>query len=135
MTLFFDIQKLEKQANGNDLKFIEILQNHYEITVLKKTSFKKFKSIKGSSYLLNPQAIFNSLTRSIDIAYIVQYVRLAARRSYPSYTLYNITWLDITFFPEIDLNSIKNNPLLKITTNYIYFKFEEIYNGTKLRKN
>lgn len=134
MTLFFDIQKLEKQAKGSDLKFLEILENHYQISSLKKSSFKKFKSINGTSYLLNPQALF-TLSRSIDISYIVQYVRLAAKRLYNDYAMFNEIGLNITFYPDIDLNLLKYNPLLKITNKYIYFKFEEIYYGTKLRKD
>lgn len=134
MTLFFDIQKLEKQAKGSDLKFLEILENHYQISSLKKASFKKFKSINGTSYLLNPQALF-TLSRSIDISYVVQYVRLAAKRLYNDYTMFNDIGLNITFYPDIDLNLLKYNPLLKITNKYIYFKFEEIYYGTKLRKD
>lgn len=134
MTLFFDIQKLEKQAKGSDLKFLEILENHYQISSLKKSSFKKFKSINGTSYLLNPQALF-TLSRSIDISYIVQYVRLASKRLYNDYAMFNEIGLNITFYPDIDLNLLKYNPLLKITNKYIYFKFEEIYYGTKLRKD
>lgn len=134
MTLLFDLYKLESQTNNKDILFIEILKDHYNKTFLKKSSFKRFKSIKGSSYLLNPVPVLNQIA-GIDIAYNVQYIKLAARRSFTDYRIYNQIKLDLSFFPDIDLNSIKTNPLLNITTNKIYFKFEEIYNGSQLHKN
>lgn len=130
MTLFFSLKKLENQAAANDSIFLQILKDHYTTSVLNKSVFSKYKKINGTSYLLNPQPLF---TQTIDIAYIVQYIKLASLRDYTVFKLFNIITLDTSFFPEIDTNAIQKNPLIKITNKQIKFKFEEIYYGAKFR--
>ena len=129
MTLFFDINKLDKEASGSIIKFIAILKDHYTKSIKKYSYINKYKSIHGNSYLLNPAPLF---TAKIDKAYIIQYVKLAARRDYTLFKLFNIISLDLSYFPEINLEIIKHNPLLKIINNQIQFKFEEIKNGTSI---
>lgn len=130
MILFFDIKKLEEQALGSDVELLKILKDFYNKKVNKQSTLSRYKSINGKSYLLNTQALFNL---SIDISYIAQYIRLAARRDYTLYKLFNTISLDLSFYPEIDINIVKSNPLLKITNKQINFKFEEIYYGAKFR--
>jgi len=132
MTLFFSLEKLEKQANGSDPKFMQILWDHYQSKLLKRPTLSKikYKSINGSSYLLNPQPLFN---QNVDIAYVVQYVKLAARRDYTLFTVFNQIVLDLSFFPDLDAQAISRNPLLIVKNKHIQFKFEEIYYGAKFR--
>lgn len=132
MTLFFSLEKLEKQANGSDPKFMQILWDHYQRKLLQRPTLNKvrYKPINGTSYLLNPQPLFNQPT---DIAYIVQYIRLAAKRDYTLLTLFKEIKLDLSFFPEIDIKVLSRNPLLIVKNNHIQFKFEEIYYGAKFR--
>lgn len=132
MTLFFSLEKLEKQAQGSDPKFMQILSDFYQQKTLKRPSLNKvrFKPINGSSYLLNPQPLF---AQHVDIAYVVQYVRLAARRDYTLFTMFKEIRLDLSYFPELDINSLNRNPLLIVKNKHIQFKFEEIYYGAKFR--
>ena len=132
MTLFFSLEKLEKQADGNDPKFMQILWDHHQRKLLKRPTLNKvrYKPINGSSYLLNPQPLFN---QNIDIAYVVQYVKLAARRDYTLFTLFQQIALDLSYFPDLDVMAVGRNPLLIVKTKHIQFKSEEIYYGAKFR--
>jgi hypothetical protein len=132
MTLFFSLEKLEKQTGNSDPKFMQILWEHYQCKTLQRPSLRKvkFKPINGSSYLLNPQPLFN---QTIDIAYVVQYIKLAAKRDYSLFRMFNQIGLDLSFFPELDQQYINRNPLLIVKNNHIQFKFEEIYYGAKFR--
>jgi hypothetical protein len=40
------------------------------------------------------------------------------------YKLYKVTHLDLSYFKDLDLDTLAHNPLLKITQNKIYFKYE-----------
>jgi predicted RNA-binding protein associated with RNAse of E/G family len=64
------------------------------------------------------------------MVYKAQYIRLAGRRDYAIYKYYGHKYLDLSYYLDINLDTIKNNPLTKITENKIYFKYEEIENGT-----
>jgi len=124
MTLFFNINKLESQSNGNDLLFLNILEDYYNVKTFKRLQKLKYKPIDGKSWLLNPSPLFNR--KIADISFIVQYIKLAGRRDYTLYKLYNTLTLDISFYPNIILENIKGNPLLALINNNIHFKFEEI---------
>lgn len=125
MTLFFDINKLEKEADGNDLKFMQILEDHYIVRTKHTLPKLKYKPINGKSWLLNPQPLFNK--HIADIAYIVQYVKLAGRRDYLLYKLYNQISLDRSYYPTLNIDNISRNPLLFITQTHVHFKYETIY--------
>lgn len=85
----------------------------------------------GSSYLLN----FDDLLHHVgDTLWKGQYIRLAARRDYMLYKMYRAKYLDLSYFPDIDINAIKHNPLLEIVGNKLYFKFEE-NNGNLFQAN
>lgn len=133
MALFFDINNLEKEAEGDPNKFLALLDYHHSAKI-PKNKFVKYKpsklSLKGSSYILNPGPIFES---NLDPSYLVQYIKLAGRRNYFFYKTHGQIHLDTTFYPELNLEKIKSNPLLTITNNQIKFKFEEIKNGSKIR--
>jgi hypothetical protein len=125
MTFFFSLENLEKESCNNSVEFIEILETAFYKKLPSKR--KKVRAIKrdlrGNSFILKLEPILQ-LKRSIDTAYLVQYVKLCGMRDYNMYKLYGIKTLPLSYYPDIDLNAIKHNPLLKITQTEIYFKYE-----------
>jgi hypothetical protein len=131
VTFFFNIEALEREAGDSYVKFMTI----FEIIVLDKLPKSTYiKSVnrckKGNSYLLNPKPLLN-LAKNIDIAYIIQYIKLAARRDYTAYKYNNYAGLLLSYYPDINMAAIKHNPLLKITKQEILFKYEEIKKENK----
>lgn len=128
MTLFFDIELLEQKTNCDPGYMLKALHNWFIKRIVPKNSKEKYKplqvSLNGASFLLNPKEFFADKTT--DKIWLVQYLRLAARRDYTLYKIYGIKYLDISFMPDLNIESIKLNPLLLITDNKIYFKYEEI---------
>lgn len=127
MTLFFNLQLLENKTQLEPKKLVETLRLHFRKKTIPrntKQSVKPLSNLVGSSFLLNPSQLFADKTT--DISYIAQYIRLAGRRDYTLYKMYGHKYLDLSYFLDIDINSIKTNPLLNITQNKIYFKYEEI---------
>lgn len=127
MILFFNLSVLEAETLGNPRQMVEKLRLFYTKKQMPKNSYSKVKPIRnliGNSYLINPNGFFNDNTT--DIIYKSQYIQLAGRRDYSAYKLYNVKYLDLSYFKDIDLDKIKTNPLITITQNKIYFKYEEI---------
>lgn len=119
MTFFFNLENLEKESCDNSQKFIKLLKDFYT----RKLPSKYAKlSLIGKSFLLNPTPLFKS---TVDINFVVQYIKLAARRDYTFYKHYGTTSLQLSYFPDINLVAIKQNPLLKITDSEIYFLYED----------
>ena len=119
MAFFFNLENLEKDSCNNPEKFVTLLKNFYT----GKSSRKYGKlNLAGRSFLLNPDSLFKSKT---DTAYIVQYIKLAARRDYTLYKHYKVTSLQLSYYPDIDLVAIKTNPLLSITGSEIHFLYED----------
>lgn len=136
MALFFNLEVLEREAAGDPDKFLALLTYHHRgsIPSSSKSKYRPSKtSLKGTSYLLNPDPVLN--LENIDPGYRTQYVRLAGRRDWFLYKTYGVITLDRSFFPDLLIDKIKSNPLLIIETNLIKFKYEEIYNGVKLQRN
>jgi hypothetical protein len=127
MALFFDLDVLERISAGDFNKYLAMLEFHHT-KKLPKTIRSKYKpspvSLAGRSFLLNPTPLFRD--KSVDIAHKIQYIRLAARRDYLHYKLYNLRTLDTTFFPDLDFGRLRSNPLLIIDSRYINFKYESI---------
>jgi len=110
----FNLAKLESMANSSQVQLVELLEDYY----------KGFKyKLSGSSYLINPGQLF--FDRNIDILFKAQYIRLAGRRSYQQYKNLGYKHLDLSYFPDLNLQAIKYNPLLITENNKIYFKYEE----------
>ena len=132
MILFFNLQTLETKTQVDPKKLVETLRLHYLGKVAPKNVrdlVKPLNNLVGTSFLLNAKALFEDKTT--DIIYKAQYIRLAGRRDYLLYKLYGYTHLDLSYFLDIDVNKIQHNPLLTITENKIYFKYEEkLKNGT-----
>jgi hypothetical protein len=126
MILFFNLSLLEADSLGNPKQMVEKLQLFYSKKQIPKNSYSKVKPIRnltGNSYLINPERFFADNTT--DIVYKSQYIQLAGRRDYSLYKLFNVKYLDLSYFKDIDLDKIKTNPLITITQNNIYFKYEE----------
>ena len=126
MILFFNLSVLEAETLGNPKQMVEKLRLFYTKKQIPKNSYSKVKPIRnliGNSYLINPDGFFaDNIT---DIIYKSQYIQLAGRRDYGLYKLYNVKHLDLSYFKDIALDNIKTNPLITITQNKIYFKYEE----------
>ena len=120
MTTFFDLTNLEAEAGDNYSKFILLLQNHVLGRLPKPT---QKRTLHGKSFLLNPKPLFAN--SNVDILYKIQYIKLAARRDYALYKLYGYASLDLSYYPDIDTNKLRTNPLLSINNNQIKFLYEE----------
>jgi len=133
MTIFFDIHLLERETNCDPVKMVEQLRLHYTKKLIPKNhtqSIKPIKNLFGNSFLVNPSNFFDDKTT--DVIFKSQYIQLAGRRDYGSYKYYGTKYLDLSYFADLDTEKLKHNPLLTITENKIYFKYEENTNGTQL---
>ena len=131
MTLFFDILVLEQETSCNPDYMLQALKFHWQKRTIAKSKYSVYKpiqkSLAGSSFLLNPESFFKDKTT--DISYLVQYLRLSARRDYSLYKSHQIKYLDLTYFSDLNLTALGSNPLLEITNKQIKFKYEELTNG------
>ena len=127
MALFFNLETLQREAGNDPEKLIALLEYHYKNT-LPKHRFVKYKPSKvpltGYSFILNPGPVFN--LRDHDVNYVVQYIKLCAMRDYAHYKFHGIRHLDTTYFPDLNIDKIKTNPLLKLATKQINFKYEDL---------
>ena len=122
MAVFFNLELLEAESQCDPKLMLSMLERHfYKKLIPKNRREQSYKNLSGHSFLLNVAPLFQD---TVDIAYKVQYIRLAGRRDYSLYKFYKATYLDLSFFKDIDLELIKHNPLLKIDSNKIYFKYE-----------
>lgn len=117
-TLFYNEKLLLVKAKNNPDKVVELLKTYYN----QKTN-KQFISInlEGNSFILNPIDLFNDSSNTI---YKSQYIILAAKRDYYLYSTYKIKSLQLSFFPDLNIEKIKTNPLLTINKTEIKFKYE-----------
>lgn len=132
MAFLFNLYKLEQHTECDPEKLVKVLELYFQKKTIPKNVHTKVKPIQGlfgNSYLLNARDLFSD--KNTDIGFKSQYIRLAGRRDYYQYRYYNIKYLDLSYYSDINLNAITPNPLLTITDNKIYFKYEESYkNGT-----
>lgn len=119
--MFFDLNKLQKQSKGDPHVMVKMLENFFYRKYPKNSKdIKNFSkvSLHGDSFILNPEALFNS---KVDINYKVQYIILAAKRDYTFYKLYSVEYLDLSYFPDLNLDKIKYNPLIRVDGNKLIF--------------
>ena len=104
---------------------MELFEIHLnKVKTGKSKTVKDFKlNLHGDSFLINPYPVITDKT--VSIVHKVQYIRLAAKRSYSDYAFATIKTLDRSFFPDLLLSNVKHNPLLQITQTEIIFKYEE----------
>lgn len=125
-TLFFNLQVLEEDTLCDPIYMTTALYKFYKGVKFAKNTFETYKPLKrlttGSSFLLNPESFF--LDKNIDPIYRAQYIRLAGRRDYTLYKSYGIKSLDLTMYPDLNLQNLGYNPLLTIANSQISFKYE-----------
>lgn len=121
--LFFNLTNLLKAGENNSNKIVNELERYYLYKSNKLNGYylPKVSLFGGSSFLINPKELFMDISHT---DFKAQYILLAGRRDYTLYKEYKITTLDLSFFPDLQIDKIKNNPLLDITTQHIKFKFE-----------
>lgn len=126
MTIFFNLENMEKEAGGDHVKLLRIFDAflHKKLPGRYNSVPRTKLKLTGDSFLLNPEPLLEYIGKT-DIAYIIQYLKLAAKRDYTLYKLYGVTGLLISYYPDIDLNKIRHNPLLEITETEIKFLFED----------
>src|SRR3990167_4742097 len=123
--LFFNLKILEQQTASDDELVASLKAAHSGKTMPRnrKDRFKPIKDLRrGNSFLINPGQLFNSNIR--DNTYLAQYIRLAGRRDVTLYIQYGVRYLSRDMFPDLNIQAIKTNPLLTITQDKIYFKYE-----------
>ena len=124
MVLFFNLTTLETEAGNDAAKFMSMLWYHYYKRL--PSRYSKLKPSKvpltGNSFLLAPEPLF---VDNADILYLVQYIKLAALRDWNLYKQYKYKSLQTSYFPDLNYDTIRSNPLLKITPTEITFKYEE----------
>lgn len=134
MVLFFNILVLEQETLCDPYYMVQALRLYWQKRSIPKNSKSVYKpiqkSLAGSSFLLNPESFFDDKTT--DIRYLAQYLRLSARRDYSLYKSHRIKYLDLTYFSDLNLPALEQNPLLEITNKQIKFKYEELTNGNQL---
>jgi len=123
MALFFNLDLLEAESQCEPKLMLLMLERHFGRKLIPKNNRDKltYRNLAGHSFLLDAHSLFSDTS---DIAHKAQYIRLAGRRDYSLYKLYKVTYLDLSYYKDIDLDAIKHNPLLDIQQNKIYFKYE-----------
>lgn len=122
--MFFNLEKLQQQAQGDPNKMLKMLENYYYNRIPKNVlDSKNFSntSLAGTDFILRPKQLFVS---KVDPYYKLQYIILAAKRDYTFYKIYAVTYLDLSYFPDLDISKIRGNPLLEVIENKLYFKYE-----------
>ena len=124
MTFFFNLDNLEKESCNNSTTFMAILDTiYYKKLPNRRKGIKPVKlNMHGSSFILNLEPLLK--LSDIDTIYIVQYIKLCAKRDYNMYKMFGVKTLDLSYYPDINLSAIKSNPLLQITKSEIHFKYE-----------
>jgi hypothetical protein len=121
--LFFNLAQLQLAANGNSTTLVKELERYYLYRNKKLNGYylPKYSLFGGTSFLINEKELFND--SSLDV-YKAQYIILAGKRDLNVYKEYKVATLDLSFFPDLQVEKIKNNPLLNIIQQQIKFKYE-----------
>jgi hypothetical protein len=115
----FNLDKLLKLSKGDSTAILKNLKEYYEAK--KQKTLPKY-ALSGQSWIINPEPLFYK--HEVDIGFRVQYILLAARRDYYLYRTYGTKSLILSYFPDLEIDKIKHNPLLIITKTEIKFKYE-----------
>jgi hypothetical protein len=131
MIFFFNLNKLESSTRNDPEYLVVALYKCFLGIRIPKNAREKYKPIlgleAGSSYLLNPKLLFED--KITDAVFKAQYIRLAGRRDYLSYKTIKQKHLDLTLYPDLNIATLKHNPLLIIENTHLKFIYEET-NGT-----
>ena len=133
--LLFNLDKLEEAAQKatlatpakeDDALYFLLLKWWRDDDIIPRR-FDKYKLNRpltgGSSFIINPEAFFNRRNKAESV-YKSQAIKLMARRDLNLYRQFNMDYLDISFFPDLNIQAIKYNPLIEIKGSHIYFKTE-----------
>ena len=116
--------KLERYAGTDFVLMFKVLENYFN-KKLPRSSTKlrlHLNLSNGDNFLVCPTRLFAS---KANIVYKYQYLILSSKRDLLHYSEYGITYLDLSFFPDVLIDNIKDNPLIKIENNKIYFLLED----------
>ena len=133
MTLFFNLERLEEHSDKDPVKLVKLLEYHWSKALpSSRQKYKPVKNLTGSSFLLHPAPLF---TNEHPAIFVAQYIKLAGLRDYFLYKQFGQVCLDTSYFPDLNLEMLKQNPLLQLTNQQISLKYEELYYGFKVRRH
>jgi hypothetical protein len=124
MIFFFNYPNAKVLTKQDPTKLLKLLVQHYNHKVLDLNIVNK---LKGSNFLLNLIDLVEDKT--VDILHKYQYLELSAMRRYSDYKYYGFSGIDLSLYPDIDIEKIKHNKLLTVINNAINFKYEQVKNG------
>lgn len=129
--LFFNSEYLFKDSATRNNSMYLLHKLYYGRLASSSKELRQLSKLKnGNSFLLNFPALYNC---NIDVLQKQQYLLLASKRNFADYLILNNPNLDLSLYPEISIDKLKNNPLLTINNNLIIFKFESTTkNGIRL---
>lgn len=121
----FNLDVLESKTKGDPEYLVEALRLYTQHKLPKKRSkYARIDLSGGSSYILDPNSLYKD---KIDTVYKAQYIRLAGRRSLLQYKIHKIIYLDLSLFPDLNMQQISRNPLLKVIDGtQLHFKYDYI---------
>jgi hypothetical protein len=126
--ILYSWKKVFSDSKGNTK---EILRRIYYITYTpipknKEDPFYEISRVNwaGSSYLINPEALFNLKKSEGSLKELAEYVGLASFRSYAEYKASKIKTLDLIKSP-LSQDALNNNRLLEVRGNKIHFLLED----------
>ena len=124
--VLFNWHKILKAAKYKQKKALRIfyrLTHDIPVTSLRDPMFPLLweKDYSGKSFLLRPKPIYSGKYSDLER---IQYIALAALRSYPEYLISGVTTLNLDF-SLLDKEQIDKNQLLSLNNNQICFKYEE----------
>jgi hypothetical protein len=127
--MFFNMKILHNESENKPELMLKMLENFYLGKIPKnkmdRVNFSS-KNLVGDSFILHPDRLFSS---KADPRYKVQYIILAAKRDYMFHKIYGVNYLDLSYFPDLDINKIRGNPLMEVIDNKLHFKLEGNTNG------
>lgn len=123
MLLKFNLELLEKRTKQSwDL--LDIFRDYYKGNwIILNNNKITSEMFKGPNFLLKASRLLADI--QTDRLFIIQYIKLAARRNWHFYKDLGHKFLDLSYYPDLNLNAIKYNPLLIINDEKLYFKYEE----------
>ena len=125
--LFYSLRKIQKKT-GNSAKRILLAFRAHASSSLPKSRFDPLYAyhqvdFSGDSFMLNPHELITYAFKWTPKE-VAEYIGLASFRSYGEYTVTGDKSLDL-FHSPVDQDIIKQNRLLRIVGNRIYFYYEE----------
>lgn len=124
--ILFDWKKVYKVSGGKATKILQIVEyiTYKPVPKNMKDPIARLVGIKwdGTSYLYNPKPLFTEIYYTPKER--AQYIGVASRRKLSDLLLLGITTLELAHCP-LSYNAIKDNRLLSVEDNKIYFKWEE----------